>query len=56
MKHPWLILVIVGFLGCQQHDKEEEAHPVDFEKMVIIQDEETNSTISGEDDKDYKVR
>ncbi len=58
MKRPvWLILGLLGCIGCQKTEKEEEsARPADFEKMVIIQDQDAGGAIGGEGEQDLKMR
>lgn len=44
-------------LGCTSREKEEErARQADFEKMVIIQDQDAGSTIGGESEQELKMR
>ena len=51
-----LIVSVLGCLGCQKNEREEESRPADFEKMVIIQDQDTSETIGGESERELKLR
>ncbi len=53
-----LIIGLMGCGGCQQPEQEgeEKTKPADFEKMVIIQDQNATNTIGGENNRELKVR
>jgi hypothetical protein len=59
MKHKVLLLLgLIGCVGCQKPEKEDgdSARSADFEKMVIIQDQNAGNTIGGENEQELKVR